>query len=47
MFFPRNWKASAALFEQFKLSPTLMNSHSGDDNSAVAAGVPAQETVAT
>jgi hypothetical protein len=40
-------KASAAFFEQFKLSQTLMNSHSGDDNSAVAAGAPAQETVAT
>jgi hypothetical protein len=40
-------KASAAFFEQFKLSQTLMNSHSGDDNGAVAAGVPAQETVAT
>jgi hypothetical protein len=39
-------KASVAFFEQYKLSQTLMNSLSGDDNSALAAGVPAEETVA-
>ena len=39
-------KASAVLLEQYKSSQSLMKSHSGDVNSALGAGIPAEEAVA-